>query len=114
MLKISARWAGVVKPWMLYSLNANLWHTVYWQDLWLKRIRGEKIPPQMEVWEGDWQVPADEEFGDLRERFLAGLHEARAMCDWESLDDEQKDRLIRIAIHAVYHIGQMNLMKRMK
>lgn len=112
MLKLSSKRAGETKAGMPYSINSNLWHAVYWQDLWLKRIRGEEILPQMEVWTGDWQTPDDSEFPELRQRFIEGLHEARGMCDWDGLDDEQLDRLIRIAVHGAYHLGQMNLLKR--
>lgn len=113
LLKVSGKRASIRPDGAPYSMAQNLWHAVYWQELWLRRIRGESVPPQMEVWKGDWQTPDEEDFAQLRERFESGLREARSLCD-DELTDLQADRLVRIAMHGAYHMGQLALLKRTK
>ncbi len=54
----------------------------------------------------------------MRRRFVEGLQEARRYCQTDPpalrCDSEEKavDLLLRIAIHASYHMGQLNLLKR--
>lgn len=94
-----------------YSLIENLWHAVYWQDLWLRELKGETTPSLMVIWEGDWQSPPESEYTSLRDQFLTDLETARSMCVGE-LEPHQAELLLRIAVHGTYHIGQMNLVKR--
>lgn len=113
MLRQGARRVADTPEGLPYSLIENLWHAVYWQDLWLRELQGEKVPSLMAIWEGDWRTPQEVEFADLREQFLQGLFLARGMCKGE-LDEKQVELLLRIAVHGTYHIGQMNLVKRVK
>lgn len=111
MLRMTAKRAAECKPGMPYTLVDNLWHAVYWQELWLAQLRGEKTPPMMQVWSGDWKGAEERDFGGLREKFLEGLQEARLMCVGD-IEKERVELLLRLAIHAAYHIGQLNLIKR--
>ncbi|MFM9871999.1 MAG: DinB family protein [Fimbriimonadaceae bacterium] len=111
MLRMTAKRASECKAGMPYALTDNLWHVVYWQELWLEELRGGKPPPMMQVWSGDWKETEEHQFGELREKFLEGLQEARLFCKGE-LSSEQAEILLRIGIHAAYHIGQLNLIKR--
>jgi uncharacterized damage-inducible protein DinB len=113
MLRMTAKRAGECKEGLPYTLTDNLWHVVYWQELWLQELRGEKTPPMMQVWSGDWKGAEEYQFGELREKLLEGLEEARLMCKGE-LAVERGELLMRIGIHAAYHIGQLNLIKRIK
>ncbi len=111
VLRMTAKRAGECKSGMPYTMTDNLWHVVYWQEIWLQELRGEKMIPTMQIWAGDWQGTDEYQFGELREKFLQGLEEARLMCKGE-LDADRANLLLRIGIHATYHIGQLNLIKR--
>ncbi|MCW5944103.1 MAG: DinB family protein [Fimbriimonadaceae bacterium] len=101
-----------------YSLLTNLCHTVYWQRLWLASLHGEPRPTGMKAWTGDWRVPEASEWPTLRAEFLAGLDEAARIANSEPFDhrmesDEKAiEVLVALAVHAAYHLGQMNLLKR--
>lgn len=118
MLRIKGADAANVLPGMPYSLLKNLAHAVYWQDLWLGALEGKKRPPNMEVWKNDWREPDSSEWESLRKRFVDGIQEARDFCGPRfeqhqcETDEKALNTLIAIAIHASYHMGQMNLLKR--
>lgn len=118
MLRLKAESAALDLPGMPYSLLTNLNHTVYWQRLWLATLHGEPKPSGMAVWTGDWRVPDVGEWTALRAEFLAGLDEARRIAESSPFDhrlpddDKAVEVLVAIAIHAAYHLGQMNLLKR--
>lgn len=103
---------------MPYSILENLAHTVYWQDIWLLRLSGKKKSVGMKEWTADWQSPDPSEWDSYRARFLAGLGEALMIAESEPFDhamnsDEEAEKtLIQIAVHAAYHCGQINLLKR--
>ena len=99
--------AARVLPGMPYSLLTNLAHMHFWQDLWLKKIRGERQPHFTE----DWRVPAPEEFPALRDAFLRGFDEACAIAA-SGPSSEVAATLATIAIHDAYHLGQIKLIKR--
>jgi len=111
VMRMTAKRASECKSGMPYTLTDNLWHVVYWQEIWLQELRGEKTMPMMQIWAGDWQGTEEHQFGELREKFLQGLEEARLMCKGD-LANERAELLMRIGIHAAYHIGQLNLIKR--
>ena len=118
MLKVSGNAAKERLPGMPYSLAENLWHTVYWQDLWLDELEGKPRRPLMSVWQGDWQSPPAKDWTALRAQFLAGLRQAKEICGRDPFthgmesDAEALETLVRIAVHASYHCGQLNLLKR--
>jgi len=99
-----------------YSPLTNLAHTVLWQEAWLKSLNGIKTPGP-ELWNNDFRVPDPEEYEALRKRFIDGLHEARAYAAGETQhkaqsDDKAVTTLLKIAVHASYHMGQLNLLRR--
>lgn len=100
--------AARVLPGMPYSLLTNLAHMHFWQDLWLKKIRREKLPRFLE---GDWRIPEALEFHDLRAAFLSGFDEACGLAE-SGPEPEIAKTLVAIAIHDAYHLGQINLIKR--
>ncbi len=101
-----------------YSLITNLAHTVMWQRLWLNKLAGGRKNSNMSDWKQDWRVPSPDEWESLRSEFVSGFKEARRIAasepfDHKCTDDaEAVETLVRIAVHGVYHIGQMNLLKR--
>lgn len=119
VVKATRKDAELMLDHVPYSLLAILAHTVYWQELWLKRLRGEPVPPQTEIWKNDWKTPDPSEWPALQKRFVEGLRAAEAIAAAEPFvhalptDHEAVDRLCQIVLHASYHMGQINLMKRM-
>lgn len=118
MLRIKAEAASVKPDHVPYSLATNLAHALLWQDIWLTKLAGKPLPPQMEVWRNDFRVPAEDEFPGLKKRFLSGLTEAMRIAGSDPFDhqlpsdEEAVETLVRIAVHGAYHVGQMNLIKR--
>lgn len=120
LLKVSVERASAVREAAPYSLLTNLAHAVYWQNLWLDRLHGRPVPPTIEIWKNDWKEPNPREFKRLRQEFLEGLETARKIAAAEpfehSMETDSKAlyRLLQIAVHGAYHMGQMNLLKRLK
>ncbi|RMG24536.1 MAG: DinB family protein [Armatimonadetes bacterium] len=118
VLRVKREDAEAELPPLPYSLLVNLAHAVHWQDLWLNQLEGKPNPPIQEVWRTDWRRPDASEYPALRKRFVEGLRRARALAGEEfashrcESDEKAAEVLLRIAIHASYHIGQMNLLKR--
>lgn len=118
VLRVKREDAARTLPGLPYSMVKNLAHAVYWQNLWLGKLRGDKSPPSMEVWTNDWRDPGPEEWEGLRTSFVSGLEEARGYCGEGfcrhkcKSDEAAADTLIAIAIHASYHLGQLNVLKR--
>lgn len=102
-----------------YSILTNLAHTVLWQDFWLKKLAGGRKKSGPPEWNNDFRVPSPEEWDDLKKRFIDGLAEARRIAASEPFDHrcesdhEAVNCLVCIAVHSSYHLGQMNLLKRM-
>jgi uncharacterized damage-inducible protein DinB len=97
-----------------YSILENLWHAVFWQTIWLNRLEGKKALSFI----ADWQSPDPSEFPVLRTQFIANLEKARKTAGGKhfkhKMDSDEKavKTLVAMAIHDSYHIGQINLMKR--
>ena len=106
ILRISAERAVLRLPGWPYSIADNVAHTVYWQDLWLARLRGTKIQAVMGE---DWPKVAPERWVEFRERFLRGLDEAIEIAEAGG----EVSTLARIAHHNAYHVGQWALLKRL-
>lgn len=102
-----------------YSLLVNVAHAAMWQDFWLRKLAGGRRKSTMEEWSKDWRVPDPDEWPEVRKRFVDGLTEARRIAAAEPFehrlptDQEAIETLVRIAVHGAYHLGQMNLLKRM-
>jgi len=107
ILRISPERAVLRLPTWPYSIADNVAHTVYWQDLWLARLRGAKINAVMGE---DWPTVAPERWTELRERFLSGLDEAIGIAE----SGGEVSTLARIAHHNAYHVGQWALLKRLR
>ncbi len=118
MLKVAAKSANARVSDFPYSIATNLKHTVFWQNHWLRKLKGGRQSSGMAEWTQDWKVPEPSEWNALRTEFLDGLREARAIAGSDPFvhgcdsDDEAIKTLCAIAIHASYHCGQINLMKR--
>jgi len=50
LLKVSRSNAAKRSEGHPYSMVDNLAHTVFWQELWLDRLRGNPPMPSAEVW----------------------------------------------------------------
>ncbi len=103
-------------PGAPYSPLTNLAHAVLWQEAWLRSLSGIKTSGP-ELWNNDFRVPEPGEYEALRARFVDGLKEARAFATGETphrcpSDDKAVTTLIKIAVHASYHMGQINLLRR--
>lgn len=112
LLRISAATANTQLEGHPYSIAINLAHAVFWQEFWLDKLRGLPSPSLMAMWKSDFRVPGPKEFPALRKQFLDGLEEARAYASVPDITPEAGKLLFQIAIHASYHLGQINLLKR--
>lgn len=118
LLRIKQEDASRQLPGLPYSALKNLAHAVFWQDLWLGQLAGQPRPPSQFIWENDFRDPDASEWPTLRRRFVEGLEEARSHCQADApppgcgSEERAVDLLLRIAIHASYHMGQLNLLKR--
>lgn len=114
---IKADMAVTIPPGTPYSIATNVAHAQIWQNVWLCRLRGEKLP---RVLMGkDFPVVSAKDWPTVRREFCEGLEEAFAIACREPFahgakDDETAIRnLFKIANHGSYHIGQIALLKRM-
>ncbi|HXH61031.1 MAG TPA: DinB family protein, partial [Fimbriimonadaceae bacterium] len=73
---ISAKYVTKRLPGFPYTILENLWHAVFWQNIWLNKIEGKKVRSFME----DWQSPDPSEFPALRKEFVANLEKARKIA----------------------------------
>ncbi len=118
LLRLKQADAEVTLDNLPYSILKNLVHTVLWQDLWLAKLGGKKSPPSMEIWRNDWRDPEPSEWPVLRKRFIEGLQQAHEIASASPMphqcksDEEAVNTLLAIAIHAAYHMGQINTIKR--
>lgn len=114
---IRAEMAVAVVPGSPYSIATNVEHARIWQDLWLCRLRGEKIPRV--DYGKDFPEVAPKEWPKIRSAFIEGLSEAHAIAcrapfEHGAADDATAIRtLLKIANHGAYHIGQVVLLKRL-
>lgn len=118
LVKVKAEDAEMKLPGLPYSMLTNLAHIVTWQRIWLKKLNGLDKASRMEDWKQDWRVPKAKEWDPLRKEFLTGLLEARRIAASEPMDqklksDEEASKVLTaLAIHAAYHMGQLNVLKR--
>lgn len=105
---ISPARAERLREGMPYSLADNLAHALRWQDEWMARFDGKARPVGADSW-----IPAEPgSYPELRRRFLAGVDRAVELSGREDLTPGERVRLVRVALHGVYHLGQMNLLRR--
>ncbi len=105
---ISAARAAERLPNAPYSLLTNLAHTIFWQEHWLRKSRRDA--KSTVDWRADWRVPEPNEFGVLRTRLIEGVAAAEELSNDPHADQEP---LAAILVHTSYHMGQLNLLKRM-
>jgi uncharacterized damage-inducible protein DinB len=114
LLNMPAAKAAQRLPGFPYSILENLWHAVFWQAIWLDRLEGKATMRFTE----DWQSPPASEFPALRQKFVANIERARKLTKAKTLKHKMKSdeaavkTLVAMAIHDTYHLGQMNLIKR--
>ena len=113
---IKASVAVAVPPGCPYSIATNVKHALLWQELWLCRLRGVTQPKI--VMGQDFPEVSEAEWPEVRSAFVAGLEEAfviakRVPFTHGVKDDEIAVRtLLKIANHGAYHLGQVQLLKR--
>jgi len=112
---VSSRAACARLDGVPYSIASNTRHTDIWNLVLLARLKGlPKVNPYP-----DFPVIAESDWPQVRRDFLANLEEAMQIASAEPFvhrcqsDEAARKLLLRIAIHSTYHMGQINLLKRM-
>lgn len=105
-----------------HSISEELWHMIYWQDIFLRAVRLEPISYPAHSAEGWRRIDAlsDAEWDDLGRRFLQGLAEASAVSRnrYEistTLEEPSSgvgrlttlEVLMNLAVHNAYHLGRI-------
>ena len=93
-----------------YSIATNVQHARIWQDYWLAGVRGERRPKI--VMGQDFPTVGASEWPEVRRSFVLGLDEAYALAQGQVGEREAK-MLLQIAVHGAYHLGQVQLLKRL-
>jgi hypothetical protein len=106
---IKAATAVQIPPGCPYSIATNVKHALLWQDLWLAKLRGE-TPPKV-VSGQDFPVVSEEEWPEVRKAFVEGFREAWEIAKGEN-DEAALKTLYKIGNHGAYHLGQVQLLKR--
>jgi hypothetical protein len=97
-----------VLPGMPYSVATNLHHAVIWQEHWLAFCRGEAKSAMGD----DWRSVDPGEWDALCDQFVRGQREALALSAQPDIHQDIQRRLLRIAMHGAYHVGQIQLLVR--
>lgn len=92
-----------------YSIATNVKHALLWQDLWLAKLRGEQ-PPKI-VPGQDFPEVSEAEWPAVRKAFVDGLNEAVEIAKGDT-DEAAIKTLYKIGNHGAYHLGQVQLLKR--
>lgn len=99
-----------VAPGAPYSVATNVLHAAIWQDQWLAFI--EETTPSGES-RKDWPDVTEAEWPAVQSRFLEGMKRAVRLASNPDLSEDQQRRVVRIAIHGAYHLGQISLLTQM-
>lgn len=112
--KVKAADAVRLVPGLPYSLATNVAHADIWNRVWLASLEGNpKVNPFP-----DFPVISEEDWPRVRDEFLANLDRALAIARAEPFvhccrnSESAEKKLLKIAVHSAYHIGQMTLLKR--
>lgn len=100
--------ASTVLPVAPYSIGTNVAHADHWNKIWLAQIAKEKGPNPFP----DFPAVSAEEWPTVRASFLENLQRAGAIATQEAIDERTVKRLLKIAVHTSYHLGQIKLLKR--
>ncbi len=117
ILKTPAK-ALIVPAGAPYSIATNVAHADVWQRVWLARLEGTPVP-EIKGQADDFPLISAEEWPAIRERFLAGFRRAMEIAASRpfehALDTDQAavKKLLQIAVHNTYHLGQVALLKRL-
>lgn len=98
-----------IPPGCPYSIATNVKHALLWQDVWLAKLRGEN-PPKV-VMGQDFPEVTEAEWPAVRKAFVEGLNEALEIATGEN-DAAAITNLYKIGNHGAYHLGQVQLLKR--
>lgn len=96
-----------------YSIATNAMHTLYWNRIWLAKLRGIKNPAMAE----DWRVPSAAEWPEIRLGLTETVEEAHKIASAHPFEHSMKNdteacrTLLAIAVHTAYHLGQIELLK---
>ncbi len=101
-----------------YSIATIAWHTWFWNNVWIVRIKQDAGAGEGFTDDGKWPDIAAEDWPDTRDRLLESL---RRTCELAASAEpaaktwrEQTvgGNLLQIAIHSAYHIGQIALLRQ--
>ena len=121
---VTAEQAG----WKPEGADHSIWelvnHTIFWNERWLKRYRGEINQPQdientgtFLSGESDWQATLDHLWAVMDE-WRSKLNEISAEKLEEQVNDEWqvpwRSPLAHQNIHNAYHIGQIVLLRKLQ
>lgn len=103
-------------PGSPYSLATNLAHACRWQRVWLGSLGLVPKSDWHRVCREDFREAQPGEWAADRHEFIAGLQLAYqfALEQGDRLDEKQRDTLTKIAVHAAYHLGQCNTLRRLE
>ena len=90
-----------------YTILENLAHAEVWQRYWLDTVEHGKAKRPGD----DWPSPEADEWEPIRRSFIDGMKRAQSLAQGE-VAPAVKTRLIEIALHGSYHLGQIALLKR--
>ena len=107
-----------------HSIYEELWHAVWWQDLFLEAIEGgeRSTPPHASDTWPEQQAPKDlKEARELVRSFLEGINRAVAYAsDAEQLDESAtggkstvRSLLESLLAHNSYHLGKIVLLRQL-
>jgi hypothetical protein len=97
-----------------YSILINAEHALFWNRIWLARLEGSKRPNMLE----DWRTPAPQEWKRIRTELTESVERAFRIASAKPFmhgmksEDAACRTLLAIAVHTAYHLGQINLLKR--
>ena len=112
---ISEQKANSVDAEWPYSIATNAEHAVFWNRIWLARLEGTKRPDMLK----DWRTPAPNEWPRIRRDLVETLERAHEIASAQPFEHAMKSdsaackTLLAMAVHTAYHLGQINLLKRM-
>ncbi len=103
-------------PGVPYSLATNLAHACRWQRLWLGSLGLGPLQDWRQVCREDFRAARPGEWPSDRREFVEGLRAAYqfALEQGDSLEEKSLDTLMKIAIHAAYHLGQCNALRKIE
>ena len=115
---LSPEQATRTPPGAPYSVAENVAHMHVWQDYIVRRVRGENPPLPDET--ADWPEVSPDDWPGLVADYLTGISDFQALLigDADRLSQAYSDdqtnagRLLNIALHNAYHLGQIALLRR--